>query len=130
MPTTRSQVYAPAISRAMACTAPSNWAQVISRTRVRGPLRSCPRKPRGSSLWGERVCSGEPGRRRGDRGGMDGTSLARRSGGDQRPQLLARNHIASGAELAGGFRLTVVGEEVLELGLPEREERPVHPLAG
>src|SRR5215472_17606362 len=130
MPTTRSQLYAAAISRAMACTAPSNWAQLISRTIVRGRLRSCPSRPRGSSLCGERVCSGDSGRRRVDRGGMDGRSLARRRGGDQRPQLLARDHIAGRAELTGGFCLTVDSEEVLELGPSEGEERPVDSLAG
>src|SRR5262245_56368233 len=113
----------------MACTAPSNWAQLISRTRWREPLRSSPRSPRGSSLWGERTCSGESGRRRGDLEGVDGRSLARRSAGDQRPQLVSRNDVPGGAELARGFRLTFRGEEVLQLGPAQGEERPVDPFA-
>src|SRR5215470_11353816 len=114
----------------MAWTAPSNWAQLISRTRLREPLRSWPRRPRGSSLWGERGCSAESGRRRVDLGGMDGRSLARRRRGDQRPQLFAEDHVAGRAELAGGLCLTFGREEVLQLHLPEGKERPVDPLAG
>ena len=40
------------------------------------------------------------------------------------------NDVAGGAELAGGFRLTIGREKVLELGLPQREEGPMDPLPG
>src|SRR3974390_2668907 len=61
---------------------------------------------------------------------MDGGSLARRPGGDQRSKLLAGNDVTGSAELTGGFCLTLGGEEVLELLLPEGEERPVDPFSG
>src|SRR5215813_4677645 len=114
MPTTRSQVYDAEISRAMPCTAPSNWAQLISRTRLRAPLRSWPSRPRGTSLWGERGCSEDSVRRLVDRGGMNVPSLARRRAVDQRPQLVGRDDVPGGAELARGFCLTFAGQEVLE----------------
>src|SRR5678815_1544347 len=106
----------------MACTAPSNWAQLISRTRLRGPLRSWPSSPRGSSLWGERARSGESGRRRVDLEGMDGAEPSPAARRRSAPQL--------GAELPRGFRLTFGVEEVLQPGPVRGQERPVDPLLG
>src|SRR5690349_10148453 len=85
----------------MACTVSSNWAQVISRTRLRVLLRSCPRNPRGSSVWGESVRSGS-GRRRVDREGMDGEkpSPATLPGARSTGQLLPGRGAASAPEPA------------------------------
>src|SRR5262249_38665134 len=85
-------------SLAITCTAASNWAQLISRTRFRGLLRSWPSRPRGSSLWGERCTSEGSFRRLEDRGGMNPGSLARRRGADQRPKPVPRSDLAAGPD--------------------------------
>src|SRR5215831_3187162 len=125
MPTTRSSSNSAAISLAIACTAASNWAQLISRTRVRAPLRSWPRRPRGSSLWGERWRSEGSCRRLVERGGMNATSLARRRAADQRLKLVPGH---DGAGASEQLDLPVAGNPQ-SLGEARRELRGPAPSA-